>query len=110
MCIYICVCVYVYVCIGVCECVPTRRECGPRGFPQHHQQNVRQQAEQDEQDDDQPGRHRAQHVGEHKVQPLLLQEGPAEERERERDTHVRDNLERVGHYCEINPVRVMRDP
>lgn len=50
---------------------------GPAGFTEHHKQDLRQQAEQNEQDDDQPGWHRAQHVGEHKVQTLLLQERPA---------------------------------
>lgn len=55
---------------------PYLSSVGPSGFAEHHEQDLWQQAEQNEQDDDQPGRHRAQHVGEHKVQTLLLQEGP----------------------------------
>lgn len=49
---------------------------GPQLPAQDFLENVGKEADSDEQDDDQPGRAAGQHLDEHKVHPLITEEGP----------------------------------
>ena len=49
---------------------------GPQCSTEHLLDHVGQQADGDEQDDAEPGRPAGQHLHEHVVHPLVVQEGP----------------------------------
>ena len=82
--------VYLYV----CECVQSYLCAfggrGTHGSAQHLLDDVWQQADGDEQDDAEPGGAAGQHLHEHVVHPLVVQEGPAGG-----DTAQRDGLTRL---------------
>ena len=55
--------------------------CGTQGPAEDFLYDIWQQADRDEQDDAEPGRAAGQHLHEHVVHPLVVQEGPAQQQE-----------------------------
>lgn len=66
--------------------------CGTHGPAEDLLNDIWQQADCNEQDDAEPGRTTGQHLHEHVVHPLVVQEGPEQKQDTENDQIFRNIL------------------
>ena len=66
--------------------------CGTHGPAEDLLNDIWQQADRNEQDDAEPGRTTGQHLHEHVVHPLVVQEGPEQKQDTENDVIFRNIL------------------